>query len=400
MPQPRMPPHPIGQQPPNSMYNMFNMRLVQEIQQNHPLLQQAAVARQMQQSRSGSVASDRQKQQMQQVQQQPHGRRPDATGNLPQDEYDEYANLMSTRDKHWLIGIQLSQLNTDTPYIDDYYYTVYRERKAQQNGQMRHSQAHKDNQLNHPLTQPRGHAQLILVQLGNKNGTRNGHGRERRNSENANNTSGNTHNGPGGIGGNNNTLPGYIFSPLKFENSLGKLQYGSVTAPRKIIDADIMGVDSNAGLDTSATSSSSSTNTKSHAGTPLLPSNDRDVNPSSMRKSRHILLLIETLYRYLLKLEDLESPEVMATIALKKKKEAERIAALEQLEMANKTPEERAAEAINPQPMNPQLKNKFNYEVETNAALVNKLKAGLTLDKVTAMMNVRKGKVFHENIYL
>ncbi|XP_017130825.1 protein PAT1 homolog 1 [Drosophila elegans] len=391
---PRMPPHPLqsassllGQQP-NSMYNMFNMRLVQEIQQNHPLLQQAAVARQMQQSRAGSVASDRQKTQMQQQQQQ---RRPDGTGNYPLDEYDEYANLMSTRDKHWLIGIQLSQLNTDTPYIDDYYYTVFRERKAQQNGQMRNSQAHKDNQLNHPLTQPRGHAQLILVQLGNKNGTRNGHGRERRNSENANSTAGSTNNGSGGIGGNNNNLTGYIFSPLKFENSLGKLQYGSVTAPRKIIDADIMSGESNPGGDANATSSSTSS-------TPLPPSASHDVNPSSMRKSRHILLLIETLYRYLLKLEDLESPEVMATIELKKKKEAERIAALEQLEMANKTPEERAAEAANPQTMNPQLKNKFNYEVETNAALVNKLKAGLAFDKVVSMMNVRKGKILLRRI--
>ncbi|KAH8247574.1 hypothetical protein KR038_006644 [Drosophila bunnanda] len=396
MQQPRMPPHPLqsansllGQQP-NSMYNMFNMRLVQEIQQNHPLLQQAAAARQMQQSRAGSVLSDRQKNQMQQHQQL--GRRPD--GNYPLEEYDEYANLMSTRDKHWLIGIQLAQLNTDTPYIDDYYFTVHRERKAQQNGQMRNSQAHKDNQLNHPLTQPRGHAQLILVQLGNKNGTRNGHGRERRNSENTSSAGGSTNNGPGG---NNNNLTGYIFSPLKFENSLGKLQYGSVTAPRKIIDADIMGGESSTGSDATATASAS-TNPKSNAGTPLLPSATSEVNPSSMRKSRHILLLIETLYRYLLKLEDLESPEVMATIELKKKKEAERIAALEQMEMANKTAEERAAEAANPQTMNPQLKNKFNYEVETNAALVNKLKAGLTFGKVVSMMNVRKGKILLRRI--
>ncbi|XP_017017688.1 protein PAT1 homolog 1 [Drosophila kikkawai] len=397
MQQPRMPPHPLqsansllGQQP-NSMYNMFNMRLVQEIQQNHPLLQQAAVARQMQQSRAGSVVSDRQKNQMQQQQQL--GRRPD--GNYPLEEYDEYANLMSTRDKHWLIGIQLSQLNTDTPYIDDYYFTVHRERKAQQNGQMRNSQAHKDNQLNHPLTQPRGHAQLILVQLGNKNGTRNGHGRERRNSENTSSTGGgSTNNGPGG---NNNNLTGYIFSPLKFENSLGKLQYGSVTAPRKIIDADIMGGESSTGTDATATSSTS-TNPKSNAGTPLLPSASSEVNPSSMRKSRHILLLIETLYRYLLKLEDLESPEVMATIELKKKKEAERIAALEQLELANKTAEERAGEAANPQTMNPQLKNKFNYEVETRSALVNKLRAGLAFDKVVSMMNVRKGKILLRRI--
>ncbi|XP_068152702.1 protein PAT1 homolog 1 [Drosophila tropicalis] len=435
--QPRIPPqqmHPnnLLNQPPNSMYNMFNMRLVQEIQQNHPLLQHNAVVsrQQQQQNRAGSMLSDRQKLQQQQQlqlqlqQQQLINRRNDpsggggvvglgANGNLPQNDYDEYANLMSTRDKHWLIGIQLSQLNTDTPYIDDYYYTVYRERKAEQNGQVRHSQAHKDNQLNHPLTQPRGHAQLILVQLGNKNGSRNGHGhgqhRERRNSENTggnHSTGGGSNSGNGsGVGGNTNNIPNYIFSPLKFENSLGKLQYGSVTAPRKIIDADIMGSD--AAGDGSTTSSGSTTsrttnaaNVKSNADTPLPPGTGTgcEVTPSSMRKSRHILLHIETLYRYLLKLEDLENPDVMATIVLKKKKEAERIAALEQLEMAHKTPEERAAEAANPQSMNPQLKNKFNYEIEPSAVLVNKLKAGLTFDKVLAMMNVRKGKILLRRI--
>ncbi|EDW13695.2 protein PAT1 homolog 1 [Drosophila mojavensis] len=389
---PRLPPHNLLNQQPNSMYNMFNMRLVQEIQQNHPLLQNAAAARQQQQlSRPG----DRQKQQqllpqqMQQQQQQQQQQMNRYGGNLPQEEFDEYANLMSTRDKHWLIGIQLSQLNTDTPYIDDYYYTVYRERK---NGQVRHSQAHKDNQLNHPLTQPRGHAQLILVQLGNKNGSRNGQQhRERRNSDNtsSSNTSGITNSG-----NNSNILSGYVFSPLKFENSLGKLQYGSVTAPRKIIDAEIMGSDSattdNTGSASSATRQSSDKNNEGQPEVVLVP--------SSMRKSRHILLHIETLYRYLLKLEDLESPEVMATIILKKKKESERIAAVEQLEMANKTPEERAAEANNPQSMNPALKNKFNYEIEPRDVLVSKLKAGLTFNKVVSMMNVRKGKILLRRI--
>ncbi|XP_030369452.1 protein PAT1 homolog 1 [Scaptodrosophila lebanonensis] len=395
--QARLPPHPlqaannllIQQQQPNAMHNMFSMRLVQEIQQNHPLLQNAAaVARQQQhqqqQMRSGSISGDRSRQQ--------HNRRAEggggigANGNLPQDEYDEYANLMSTRDKHWLIGIQLSQLNTDTPYIDDYYYTVYRERKAMKNGQLRHSQAHKDNQLNHPLTQPRGHAQLILVQLGNKNGARNGQHRERRNSENTTNstTSNNTSSTP---------LPNYMFSPLKFENSLGKLQYGSVTAPRKIIDADIMGSETST-IDSSSGSASAGLNTDKRptASTPLLPVVN-EVTPTNFRKSRHILLHIETLYRYLLKLEDLENPQVMATIVLKKKKESERIAALEQLEMAHKTPEERAAESANPQTMNPALKNKFNYEIEPRTVLVNKLKAGLTFEKVVSMMNVRKGKI-------
>lgn len=37
---------------------------------------------------------------------------------------DEYAGLMTNRDKQWLLNIQLLQLNTGTPYFDDYYYTV------------------------------------------------------------------------------------------------------------------------------------------------------------------------------------------------------------------------------------------------------------------------------------
>lgn len=31
-----------------------------------------------------------------------------------------------------------------------------------------------------------------------------------------------------------------VYTPMQFENSLGKLQCGSVTAPRKIIDMDIV----------------------------------------------------------------------------------------------------------------------------------------------------------------
>lgn len=39
---------------------------------------------------------------------------------------DEYAGLMQQREKDWIIKIQLLQLQTENPYIDDYYYTVRR----------------------------------------------------------------------------------------------------------------------------------------------------------------------------------------------------------------------------------------------------------------------------------
>lgn len=37
---------------------------------------------------------------------------------------DDYAGLMTNREKQWLLNIQMLQLNTGTPYFDDYYYTV------------------------------------------------------------------------------------------------------------------------------------------------------------------------------------------------------------------------------------------------------------------------------------
>ena len=37
---------------------------------------------------------------------------------------DEYASLMTQKEKDWIIKIQLMQLHTENPYLDDYYYTV------------------------------------------------------------------------------------------------------------------------------------------------------------------------------------------------------------------------------------------------------------------------------------
>ena len=37
---------------------------------------------------------------------------------------DEYDGLMTQKEKDWIVKIQLMQLQTDNPYLDDYYYTV------------------------------------------------------------------------------------------------------------------------------------------------------------------------------------------------------------------------------------------------------------------------------------
>ena len=274
---------------------------------------------------------------------------------------------MSQRDKQWLIGIQLMQLNTETPYIDDYYYTVFKERRMK--GQ-RENKIHKDNQLNHPFTQPQGHAQLVLQSIGNKNNNMGGGGqkgallkdikRERRNSENNKNN-----------GDKNNDSP-RTYTPLQFENSLGKLQCGSVTAPRKIIDMEIMGQENNG----------------QGASSPL--------EITAQRKSRHLLMHIETLYKVVLKLEDLKNPTAIeAAQILKEKREKEKKLALEQ----QKEREENAE--LNGDVEQPTQNGRLNIETpitdkypepEKLEELLPIMVAGLTPEKVTAMMNVRKGK--------
>lgn len=37
---------------------------------------------------------------------------------------DEYAGLMTEREKYWLAGVQLLQINSMDPHKDDYYFTV------------------------------------------------------------------------------------------------------------------------------------------------------------------------------------------------------------------------------------------------------------------------------------
>lgn len=278
---------------PNVQNNQFNQKLVQEIQQNHPLLSF---------HRQQNLRDQHKKQRY--------------FSNIPNGaDFDEHANMMTNREKQWLIGIQLTQLNSDTPYINDYYFTVYKERLAKLKGS-NESTTYQDNQLNHPFTQPKGHAQLLLM-----SSLAISH-RDRKNSESTKN-------------GEQKDHQPRSYTPLQFENSLGKLQCGSVKAPRKIIDMDVVGQET-------PTQSSS----------------------SGLRKSRHILLHIETLYKLVLKMEDLKNPTA--------------------IEAARITKEKRERENYEEVP---------TIEPESFDELLEILVGGLSLDKVTPMLGVRKGKV-------
>lgn len=125
---------------------------------------------------------------------------------------------------------------------------------------------------------------------------------------------------------------------------------------------------------------------------------------TAQRKSRHLLLQIETMYKVVLKLEDLKNPTAIeAAQILKEKRERERKLAAEQSLLLQQQEGNAAttitatATAAAMQPLsgrlNLQVTDPMAVQTEpTLDELVTGLVHGLTLDKVSAMMTVRKGK--------
>ncbi|CAG9794558.1 unnamed protein product [Diatraea saccharalis] len=200
---------------------------------------------------------------------------------------DEYAGLMTQREKQWLINIQMLQLNSGTPYIHDFYYTVFLERQASKEKEGL-KEAHKANQQNHPF-----------YSGGVKQET---HTRERHNSNRHNSTS------------EDATPRTYV--PAQFENSLGKLQCGSVTAPRKIIDVEVVPAD---------------TRPPSRAASRASTTNPAEV-PRELKRTKQLLLDIESLYVILLRLEELNDPLAISNALILKEREEKQ----KQLEAAQK----------------------------------------------------------------
>uniref|UniRef100_A0AAG5D741 mRNA decay factor PAT1 domain-containing protein n=1 Tax=Anopheles atroparvus TaxID=41427 RepID=A0AAG5D741_ANOAO len=297
--------------------------------------------------------------QLQQLQQQ-QGRDRLQNGKLNRHfEYDEYANMMSERAKHWLLGIQLSQLNKETAYYNDYYFCVFRDRKERERGAERESKAHKDNTFYHPFSQQMLH--------------RNGLIRERRNSDNSSSAKDNI-----------KEIQPRRYKPVQFENSLGKLQCGSVIAPRKIIDQDVV-VDRSVaegvgGAGSSGTgSNSSSSDTAAH-----------------QRRSRQVLLHVENLYRLVLRLEDMSNPlAVEAKQQMKEKRAKERLLAQQE----NRATDEQNNIAGGGPSSKQQLPTAGNaqtvseVEQDTVENLLERILPGLNAEGLLRLLSVRKGKL-------
>ncbi|CAH1118392.1 unnamed protein product [Phaedon cochleariae] len=259
-------------------------------------------------------------QQQQQFQQQ--RQRHDSTGYGRQyeddhdqrdhDQRDEYDGLMSMREKQWLLNIQMLQLNTGTPYFDDYYYTIFKERKTKSN---------KENINERNMYHQK---------------------RQHRNSDRQE---------------NQNTLTPRVYTPLQFENSLGKLQCGSVTAPRKIIDMDIVTPD------------------KDGDGTQV----SRDT-----RKTKQLLIELEALYALLLKAEDINNPLYISN--MEKLREIKQKQRLRELELAPTPEQKQEILKLFKLESEPIIENQYEYIMKIVHGLFQE-------EKFCSFLNIRKGKM-------
>ncbi|XP_064489660.1 protein PAT1 homolog 1-like isoform X3 [Ornithodoros turicata] len=109
---------------------------------------------------------------------------------------DVYAGLMTQKEKDWLIRIQLLQLQTDNPEVDDYYFTMFTKKAAE------------DKEEGFGLDGDGDKLKFLCP--------------ERVRTESKSYTPKRTRN-----------------QPMQFERSLGKLQVVSVNYPRKILDMGV-----------------------------------------------------------------------------------------------------------------------------------------------------------------
>lgn len=155
--------------------------------------------------------------------------------DVESEDVDPYAGLMTSRERRWLANIQVMQLEGDDPDYD-YYFTEYQKR----------------------------------------------HGLQHRNSNDKFN-----------VYHNSNESPKMSYIPLQFENSLGKVQVGSVVAPRKVIDRDLVAKGTSQNLKT-----------------------------KPRKKLKHVLLELEHMFTAIQKLEPRSSSETPSGIKILQRKAA------------------------------------------------------------------------------
>lgn len=173
-------------------------------------------------------------------------------------DHDDYAALMTEREKYWLAGIQLLPVNSMNSFRDDYYFSMY---------QLRHSTRRKHQQQLSSMKESAFRK--------NQNGT---------------------------------AAIFKDYTPIQFENSLGKVQIGSALAPRKVIDMyDVK-------YDNSSSVKAVAYDENDEDMTIIADENDgggkKITTTTSSYKLKTLLLKIEDIYAKILLYEDLHNSMV------------------------------------------------------------------------------------------
>ncbi|XP_035796423.1 protein PAT1 homolog 1-like [Anopheles albimanus] len=254
--------------------NQYNQCLMQEIQQNHPML---AFHRQV--SAAGPNQSLQQNPlQQQEVLRQQQQRQKVSSNGLQAVHQDEYANMMSNREKLWLVGLQWAQLNLEIPYYSDYYFTMRKQRlMALKSNTV--TQCTADSLSKTSSAKSLGPMDMVLTPscVIDANHIRNCLEEKEVTSE-----------------------TGHTSTPLLIEKSLGKFHAGSCTTPRKLIEMSSVGE-----------------NEQSCGANIAVATAEYSL---VQRKVRNVLLLIENLYTLVLKMEDLGNPLAVEAARLLREK--------------------------------------------------------------------------------
>lgn len=206
-------------------------------------------------------------------------------GQAPKDEYQ----LMTQKEKDWVIRIQLLQLQTDDPYTDDYYYTTFVMRKLAEEMQKKNaSEAATVETLERQAEDGGGEEELKVL------------GERQTSAEGASKST----EEPKLLLPPRVTLENRSYIPVKFENSLGRITSSSVHNPRVLIDV---------GCRRSTITSESEEGEEEEGGA----NSDTSVRENQER-FRQLLMSIEDLYMVVLAIDELGK----AVLALPEEKRA------------------------------------------------------------------------------
>ncbi|KAJ8032514.1 Protein PAT1-like 1 [Holothuria leucospilota] len=134
---------------------------------------------------------------------------------------DEYANLMTQREKDWVIRIQMLQLHTENPMVSDYYYQVMMQRR-----QSKHKEKEGDKGPEEKSGTADPNENIGRGDAGEKVGKGDGDERSTKIEDEKDK--------PKSV--QQVKLEPKVYKPAQFEGALGRVTSSSVNNPRQLID--------------------------------------------------------------------------------------------------------------------------------------------------------------------